>query len=63
MNSKDYPESALYMIGTIDEAKAKDKATPANSPDYTQAQPLENRDRKRRWIAGQARVAGTSRIP
>jgi F-type H+-transporting ATPase subunit beta len=25
MNSKDYPESALYMIGTIDEAKEKAK--------------------------------------
>jgi F-type H+-transporting ATPase subunit beta len=29
---KDYPESALYMIGTIDEAKAKDKATPVVAP-------------------------------
>jgi F-type H+-transporting ATPase subunit beta len=29
---QDYPESALYMIGTIDEAKAKDKATPAAAP-------------------------------
>ena len=29
---KDYPESALYMIGTIDEAKAKDKATPPTAP-------------------------------
>jgi F-type H+/Na+-transporting ATPase subunit beta len=26
---KDYPESALYMIGTVDEAVAKAKATKA----------------------------------
>jgi len=32
---KDYPESALYMIGKIDEAKVKTKATPgpASKPD------------------------------
>lgn len=29
---QDYPESALYMIGTIDEAKAKGKATPPTAP-------------------------------
>ena len=28
----DYPESALYMIGTIDEAKAKDKSGPLVAP-------------------------------
>ena len=29
---KDYPESALYMIGTIDEAKAKAKPVPPAAP-------------------------------
>ena len=29
---KDYPESALYMIGTIDEAKAKAKSDPPAAP-------------------------------
>ncbi|MEO6750812.1 MAG: F0F1 ATP synthase subunit beta [Opitutus sp.] len=29
---KDYPESALYMIGAIDEAKAKRNAKPDNTP-------------------------------
>jgi F-type H+/Na+-transporting ATPase subunit beta len=29
---KDYPESALYMIGAVDEAKAKAKAQPASGP-------------------------------
>jgi F-type H+-transporting ATPase subunit beta len=39
---KDYPESALYMIGTIDEAKVKTKAiapaAPAE-PESTSAKP------------------------
>jgi F-type H+-transporting ATPase subunit beta len=29
---KNYPESALYMIGTIDEAKAKEKLVPPAAP-------------------------------
>jgi F-type H+-transporting ATPase subunit beta len=29
---KDYPESALYMIGTIDEAKAKAQSQTAKTP-------------------------------
>jgi F-type H+-transporting ATPase subunit beta len=29
---KDYPESALYMIGTVDEAKADPESTPAAGP-------------------------------
>jgi F-type H+/Na+-transporting ATPase subunit beta len=29
---KDYPESALYMIGAVDEAKQKSPATPAATP-------------------------------
>jgi F-type H+-transporting ATPase subunit beta len=29
---KDYPESALYMIGAIDEAKAKRNAKPDKTP-------------------------------
>ncbi len=36
---KDYPESALYMIGTIDEAKAKAKSVPPTAPDKPETKP------------------------
>jgi F-type H+-transporting ATPase subunit beta len=36
---KEYPESALYMIGTIDEAKAKAKPVPPAAPGKPEANP------------------------
>jgi F-type H+-transporting ATPase subunit beta len=36
---KDYPESALYMIGTIDEAKAKAKPLPPAAPANPESKP------------------------
>ncbi len=39
---KDYPESALYMIGTVDEAKAKAKAGRRARKDSPEAEPEES---------------------
>jgi F-type H+-transporting ATPase subunit beta len=36
---KDYPESGLYMIGAISEAKGKPKAAPAATPAKPEAKP------------------------
>ena len=52
---KDYPESALYMIGTIDEAKARAKP-PACSPGYTGRDRCEDRVERGRRIASRSRV-------
>jgi F-type H+/Na+-transporting ATPase subunit beta len=42
---KEYPESALYMIGKVDEAKEKAKANPPASPQDPVAQPEPEVDR------------------
>ena len=51
---KDYPESALYMIGTIDEAKAK--AKPVRPQPGQTGQPLRSPDRRMPPVAGQSHV-------
>jgi F-type H+/Na+-transporting ATPase subunit beta len=43
---KDYPESALYMIGTIGEAKAKAKPGPSAAPAKPESKPAAKPDSK-----------------
>jgi F-type H+/Na+-transporting ATPase subunit beta len=43
---KDYPESALYMIGTIGEAKAKAKPGPSAAPAKPETKPAAKPDSK-----------------
>src|ERR1035437_4822803 len=43
---KDYPESALYMIGAIDEAKKKPKAVPATAAAKPESKPAAKADPK-----------------
>ena len=60
---KDYPESALYMIGTIDEAKEKQnpsrpQAKPASRrmPPGCRPKPRPSRSRNRRETSTEART-------
>jgi F-type H+-transporting ATPase subunit beta len=43
---KDYPESGLYMIGTIGEAKGKPKPVPATAPVKPESKPAAKADPK-----------------
>jgi F-type H+-transporting ATPase subunit beta len=43
---KDYPESALYMIGAIGEAKGKPKTAPPAAPAKAEAKPAMKVEQK-----------------
>jgi F-type H+-transporting ATPase subunit beta len=56
---KDYPESALYMIGTIGEVKAKPKPVPPAAPAKPEAKPAAKADLKH---ADEAKTAANREV-